>query len=106
MSQLVGPTKRATINENTLNRNVVVTGIANKRIIVTHYLVMPSNNVTIQWQDGAGANLSGPMALTANNGGEANNTEEGLFECGVGEDLVLDLSNAIQVGGHLNYRLA
>lgn len=81
---------------------VVVAGVPGKRIRVVNFLATGTNTVKIYSGPSAtGTALTGPMDLPI--GGTANQTSH--FWTGYGEDLVLNLGLASQVGGYLTYVL-
>lgn len=86
--------------------NSVVTGTIGKRIWVLSYVVVAGAAVSAKWKSGAGTDLSGAMPLAANGGISAPPiapAQGSYFVTALGEDLVLNLSAAINVGGHMSY---
>jgi len=97
---------RAQISAASIGDNTVVAAIPGKRIKVIGYALVSTSANTIRWKSGAAANLSGAMALAANGGLSSpsdKNTVE--FETAVGEALVLNLTGATNVGGHVVYKV-
>lgn len=99
------------INASSSGDNTIVSGVTGKKIRVLNYLVMCGNDVTVTFKSGSNS-ISGPLALAANGGVmAAAGTESGAGQVGLiqstnqGEALILNLSAAFAVGGHLVYIL-
>lgn len=90
--------------------NTLVAADTNRRIRVTQYTLIASAAVSVKWKSGS-TDLSGAMALPANGGISATSPNDGdgrpaaLIETAANEALVLNLSGAVQVSGHLTYDL-
>lgn len=93
--------------------NVVVLGnrFPNRRIMVISYSIISDADVTVKWKSNS-TDLSGPMAIAAKGGITvtsnfvigAGGGPLGIFQTLNGEDdLVLNLSGAAAVGGHITY---
>lgn len=101
----------AKIDTATSGDNTIVAAIPNREIRVINYTTIASGDVAIRWKSGASTALSGAMALAANGGAAPSGTGQspsghiGLFETAPGEALVLNLSAAVQVSGHLAYQI-
>lgn len=101
----------ASIDTATSGDNTIVAAVPNRKIRVINYTAIASADVSIRWKSGASTNLSGAMALAANGGaapagtGQAPSGHIGLFETAPGQALVLNLSGAVQVSGHLAYQV-
>lgn len=92
--------------------NVILAGSTypNRRVMVVAYTLLTDANVTIQWKSNA-TDLSGPMPILAS-GGVATTSNFlsggiggpiGLFQTvNGGDDLILNLSGAANVGGHIS----
>lgn len=94
----------ADINVSGNGDNTVISGVALKKITVLNGLIIASAAVTVKFTDGAvGASVAGIMALQANGGFVIPYAPTGNFQTSAGNDLVLNLSGAIQVGGWLSY---
>lgn len=94
--------KFALISASALGDNTIVAAVAGKKIKVTQYVMVATAAVAPRWKSGASNNLSGAMSLAANGiistpGGKV------LMETVAGEALVLNLSSAVAVNGHLVY---
>ena len=102
--------KFAAISASSSGDNTVVAAVPNRRIKVLNYVAIAASDVSAKWKSGS-TDISGAMAFAAN-GGVAPvggpNTPVGmvpLFQTEQGEALVLNLSGAISVAGHLAYVL-
>lgn len=73
------------------------------RIQVVSYLLVAGNAVDVLWRSG-GRPISGVLGLAAGESVHVQGTRrEPLLETDPGEELVLNLSAAAMVGGHLTY---
>lgn len=101
--------KFSIINATANGANTVVAAVSGKKLRVLGYSASATAAVTATWRSGATA-ISGPMAIgVAGNvsvglGASTFMNEFGVFETAVDEALVLNLSLATTVGGHLVYR--
>ena len=102
--------KYAAISASASGDNTIVAAVAGQKIVLLSYLVIAAGDVSITWKSGASTSLSGAMALAAN-GGAAPSAGPltpagvvGMLETAPGEALVLNLSAAVAVGGHITYR--
>jgi len=96
----------AVINCAALGSNTVVVNSGTKHIVVLQYVLdcaVPGNTVT--WEDSAGILHSGPMPFSETGGLVAPFSEVGHFMLAEGRSLVMNLTAAAQVGGHLSYAL-
>lgn len=89
--------------------NTIVAADAIKKIKVLEYTMVSEGTVTVTWKSGAGTNLSGAMPLVVNTGvttggGNAPGSHW-EFETAANEALVMGLSGATGVRGHLAYFL-
>lgn len=94
--------KRAVISAAASGDNTVVAAVPNKSIRVIDYSAISAGTVTTKWRSGS-TDISGPMPLVANSQARTDNTATGVLETVPGQALVLNLSAAIAVGGHLTY---
>lgn len=86
--------------------NTIVAAVSGKQIRVTGYVLNALTAVTAQWYTGTSAALSGPIALGATGTIVCPNDDgDGHFETVAGEALKLTLGGAVQVSGHVRYRL-
>lgn len=91
------------INASSSGNNVVVAGVAGKRIVPIYIKVIASGAVTASWQSSGGTVLDGPCSLAANGGYVEPYTPTGHFSTLSGEDLDLNLGSSVQVGGNIKY---
>lgn len=102
--------KYAVISASAAGDTTVIAGVAGKKIRVLDYIVTSNGGVDIQWQSTDGTNLSGVMYmglhgwLSAVGGYQTPAGMFGLFEVPADEGLVINLSAAVAVGGHLTYQ--
>lgn len=94
--------KYAVVNATSSGLNVIVAGVAGKKIRVLNWYIVSSGGVTAIWQSNVTA-VSGPMPLVASSGAHAGEAVLGHFETIAGEPLVLNLSGATLVGGSITY---
>lgn len=95
----------ASVDVATAGDNTIVAGVAGRRIQLVHYLLNPQGAVNLFWRDGAGgAALSGTIVFGAAGFLDTGNAE-GLLATSDGNALVLNLSGAVQVSGHISYML-
>ncbi len=86
--------------------NTIVAAVAGKQIRVVGYVLNALTAVTAQWYTGVSAALSGPIALGATGTVACPNDHvEGHFETVAGEALKITLGGAVQVSGHVVYKL-
>lgn len=103
--------KYAAVSASASGDNTIVAAVPNQKIVLVSYVVIASADVSITWKSGASTNLSGAMAIAANGGAApgagplAPSGVVGLLETASGQALVLNLSAAVPVGGHIAYRL-
>jgi|SRR5579863_417504 len=100
----------APISINSNGDNTVVNAVTGQTIVVLGYVLVPPNNtaVTVTFKSGASTSLSGAMPI-----GGANNpphlvapdADHGHFATAAGQALVVNLSGASLVAGHLTYML-
>lgn len=101
--------KTASISANSSGPNTVVAAAAGKRIRLCGYVLSFSGNVNAKWRSSTTADLSGLLygaagvVAVAPVGPQQPGGIPGWFETAAGEPLVLDLSGAVGVGGHVSY---
>lgn len=97
----------ASINATQAGVNLVVPTTPGKRIVVLKYkyICARAGPVLATWQSSGGTILDGPCDIAATGGAQEPFTVCGHFSTLPGEDLVLFLDSAIQVGGNLLYTL-
>lgn len=100
--------KTAIIDTATSGDNVILTGIPGKRFRVYAYILFSASNNYFIWKSGSTA-LSGQMHMSASSSAAihlGDNWPAGgmpVLQTEVGENLVLYLNGAHNVGGHLTY---
>lgn len=77
--------------------NVLVAGISAKTIRVMRLLLIASAPVTINFKDGAGTTLMGPITLGSGGSIVLDDTGEPWFVTSAANDFILNLSAAVQV---------
>jgi hypothetical protein len=96
--------KSAAINASSSGDNTVVAAAAGKRYRVIGYTFLCASAVSVKWKNGASADLTGAMPFAANGGITTPEFKEyGHFATSVGNALVLNLSGAVSVQGHVTY---
>jgi len=88
--------------------NTIVGANPGNKCKVLSYSLVCDGTVAVRWKSGAGTNLSGAMSFVANTGIAPPSfapAEGHLFETAVNTALVLNLSAAIGVRGHMSYIL-
>ena len=97
---------RAAISTAASGDTTLVAAVPGKKIKVIGYALVSTAANSIKFKSGAGTDLTGAMALAANGGISSpsdKNTVE--FETAAGQALVINLSAATQVSGHLVYKV-
>ncbi len=100
----------AAISASSSGDNTIVAAVGNRKIRVMNYTLIAAGDVSVTWKSGSTA-ISGAMALTTNGGmapsaGSAGtNGLDGVLETAGGSALVLNLSAAVSVGGHIRYEV-
>jgi hypothetical protein len=96
----------AAISSSTAGDNTLVAAVAGKTIRVLKYTVMASSAVAVKFGDGIGTNpITGAMPVAANSGIGGAYCPIGHFQTSAGNALVMNLSTAVPVAGHLTYIL-
>lgn len=83
--------------------NTIVALVSGKKIRVLNYVLVANGTVNVKWKSSTTTDKTGLAYLVANTGVASPHAPTGLFETAAGEALVLNLSAAIAVGGHLSY---
>lgn len=81
--------------------SVLVSGVPNREIVVTNYVVLASSATPISFLSASNL-ISGPMSVSAS-GGISANSDDFLFKTSVGQSLSVATSGSLN--GHLTYRL-
>ena len=95
--------KFAAIAASSSGDNTVVAAVAGKKIRVLKYTIVVSGAVTAKFRSSSGIDLTGAMSLAANSGVGGAFCPIGLLETVASDGLVLNLSSAVSVAGHLTY---
>lgn len=94
--------KYAVINATASGDNTIVAAVSGKVVRVISYLLIANGTVTATWKQGA-TNISGPLPLVVNAGACAPEATRGWMETASNAALILNLSSAVTVGGHISY---
>lgn len=103
--------KYAAVSISASGDNTIVAAVPGQKIVLLSYAIIAAGAVSVTWKSGASTSLSGAMPLAANGGAApsagplAPGAIVGLMETAAGEALVINLSAAVAVGGHITYRL-
>ncbi len=84
--------------------NVIVTVDAGKKAVVLSIFLISSSDNTIIWKGGSTVLLG--AAAVKEGGGYHVESDYGITETADGDDLIINLSGATQVGGGVTYVLA
>ena len=105
MSIIPSDAATAVVDVTTSGDHIIVAGSGSTQIQVINMLVIAADTVTVQWfsDSSSGTELSGPMSLVTAQGWASALGEYLVTDAG--EDLVLNLDSAVQVGGTIAYRL-
>lgn len=102
--------KSAAIAASSSGDNTVVAAVTGKKIRVLGYVLVANAAVNTKWKSGASTDKTGLLYNAANGGVSASVVadpgEVFWFETTSGEALVLNLSAAVAVGGHVVYQEA
>lgn len=94
----------AVINVSSSGDNTIVSAVTSKVIVVLSYVIVADGAVAAKFLNNtAGTAVTGAMSLAANGGVAAPFSPAGHFVSGSGQPLVLNLSAAVGVRGHLTY---
>jgi len=88
--------------------SIVIPGMANKKIRVLAYLITSSNQNMVKWKSGS-TEISGELHIPS--GGNIVIHMGDLWpsgglpalECGIGENLVINIQQSQSIGGHITY---
>lgn len=101
----------AAISVSSSGDNTIVAAVADHMVVVVGYTAINAVGTAqaITWKSGASTSITGAMALpSAVGGGLVSNSGDNqtvLFATAPGQALVLNLSAATAVGGHVSYRI-
>jgi hypothetical protein len=88
------------ISESAAGDRTLRAGTPGKSLLVLNYTVIGAGAVNVTFKSGTTAKPGPLMVEGAGKGVSANAGGTGLWQCGAGEDMVLNLDASIQVGGH------
>ncbi len=92
------------------DHTVVAAPPAGLKIRLQNYTLIAAGDVSVTWKSGS-TEISGAMPLAANGGlapsagAETGTGLDGVLQTAGGEALILNLSAAVAVGGHLKYEV-
>lgn len=96
---------RAKIECSSTGANTVIPGVEGKQILLLEWELIAHGAVIARWEMEDGTDLTGRYKL-ADTGGIRGGSEVGMVDpVDEGDDLVLNLSTSVEVGGCLNYAL-
>jgi len=94
----------AVINVSSSGDNTLISAVAAKKIRVLSYTLVCDAAVAVKFTDGAGGTaLSGAMSFAANGGASPPFNPAGHFQGSTNTALVINLSAAVGVRGHMTY---
>lgn len=106
-SPLFAPVVASTTGTTTVVSFATVANAAGKKLRVMAANVIANATCNVKWQSSTGpTDLTGLAYLTANGGYILPYNPLGWFQANAGDDLVINLSGNIPVGGHITYILA
>jgi len=92
------------IDTSTSGDNTLVAAEVGKHIVVIAYTLISRDTVDVRWKSGSN-NKSGLLPLIPSVGASPAHNPNGVIRCNPSEALVLNLSSANYVGGHLTYEM-
>jgi hypothetical protein len=98
----------SSISASSSGDNTVIAADGTRKIKVLQYTIISAGTVNVTMKSGAGTSLTGAMPLVANSGVASpfvSPAQGHLLETAVNQALVLNLSGAVAVTGHLTYIL-
>ena len=102
MSTVLIP-KFAAISSSGTGDTTVVTGTAGKQIRVVTYNFIVSGATVVTWKSSVAGAISGAQSFAANGGKVVPYCPVGTMQTAVGEDLVINSSQNVTIGGELTY---
>lgn len=84
--------------------NVLVSGIVGKRIYLYRIAFVVAGATNVRFKDGVSTNLSGLYTLNAGGSVVLDISNVPWYQTSTGKDLILNSSNAVQVGGTIYYQ--
>ena len=103
----VKPLLFASVRATSNGDNTVVSADTTRKIKVCSYVIVADGIVSAKWKDSTGSDLTGAMALITSSGVSAigGTTDSWLFETSINANLILNLSGAVGISGHISYFL-
>lgn len=96
--------KVETINDSASGDNTIVAAVTGKKIKVYAICIVSSGTVAVKFKDGAGTDITGPMALTAQVGFSfAVAPPAFLLSTSAGNAFIMNLGSAVEVDGWIAY---
>lgn len=97
----------APVNASASGANDIVAAVAGYFIVLDAYMLVPASAVTVTWEGSTSGALSGAMPIGGTTAPLALFAEyrEGLLTTASNEQLVLNLSSAVSVQGHVTFHL-
>lgn len=80
----------------------IVAAVPGKSIVLGRFFLVTAAAVGVKWRSGA-TDLSGPLPAGVCGQIDDSDMDSGLLATSPGEALVLNLSDAVQVGGYVTY---
>ena len=100
------PFHQEQINFSSSGDNTVIAGAANLVIRVYRLSLVVASATSLEFKDGTGTVLAGPYPLAANESIVLDFTFAGMppwYTTSVGNGFVINSSNAVQIGGEVDY---
>ena len=97
------------ISLSTLGDTTIVPAIAGYRVRILGYVIAAAGTVSVQFKSGSNV-ISGPMAMIAGSNitthpsANTDQSEMGVVQTNPDEAFIINLSVAVAVGGHINYK--
>lgn len=101
----ISPLQQAVINVNTSGDSILVAGQSGKQIKVYRLKLIVAAATAILFKDGATV-IDGPLSFSANEGMVLDFTGNDMppwYTISPGNNLVINSSNVVQVGGNFDY---
>ena len=99
----IGPIKRVSFTENTIDTHVLVAAVAGKKIRVLFMVIDPSGSGNVTFQDSTPTVLLGAMTMGTNDPLVMGENKYGWLETAVGESFDMVMAATNRVGGMVGY---
>ncbi len=102
----VSPLQQAVISTASSGDTTLVAGVAGKKIKVYRLKLIVNAATAILVKDGASTTLDGPLSFSANEGMILDFTDSDMppwYTTSAGNALVINSTNAVTIGGNLDY---